>query len=106
MRLTKIDRTGGTTNDWNYTYDTWGGIKKAAHTPSSSDITYTLDALERMLTRTAAGASTAYTYTGEGEDPAKAQVGTGTPTYYAYSPCWAARRSSGDHRVHPSLLHP
>ncbi len=31
--LTKIDRTGGTTNDWNYTYDTWGGIKKAARTP-------------------------------------------------------------------------
>ncbi len=42
--LTKIDRTGGTTNDWNYTYDTWGGIKKAAHTPSGSDMTYTLDA--------------------------------------------------------------
>ncbi len=59
-----------------------------------------------MLTRTAAGATTAYTYTGEGEDPAKAQVGTGTPTYYAYSPSGPLATRQGDHRLHTSLLHP
>jgi RHS repeat-associated protein len=84
--LTKIDKTGGTTNDWNMVYDAWGNTKSAAHDPNGTpDVTYTLDALDRMLSRTAGGTSTSYTYRGTGEDAAKIQVGASTPVYYDFT---------------------
>jgi RHS repeat-associated protein len=85
--LTQIDRAGGTANDWNLVYDSWGNTKSAAHEPTGTpDVSYTLDALDRVLSRTAGGTSTSYTYQGTGEDVAKAQVGAATPVFYAFSP--------------------
>jgi RHS repeat-associated protein len=49
-------------------------------------VVYTLDALDRQITRASGGATTTYTYSGTGEILAKAQTGAGTPTSYASSP--------------------
>ncbi|MGH3118937.1 MAG: RHS repeat-associated core domain-containing protein, partial [Gaiellales bacterium] len=84
--LTKIDKTGGTANDWNLVYSSWGVLKTAAHkTTGTPDVSYTADALDRVLSRVA-GSTTAYTYRGTGEEAAKAQVGAATPVYYAFTP--------------------
>jgi RHS repeat-associated protein len=84
--LTKIDKPGGTANDWNLVYSSWGVVKTAAHkTTGTPDISYTTDALDRVLSRVAAS-TTSYTYRGTGEEAAKAQVGAATPVFYAFTP--------------------
>jgi hypothetical protein len=50
------------------------------------DVSYTTDALDRVLSRTASGTTTSYTYRGTGEEAAKAQVGAATRTFYAFAP--------------------
>jgi RHS repeat-associated protein len=84
--LTKIDRSPGDSNDWNYAYNSWGDLTSAAHVAGMPDVSYTLDALDRVLSRTASGTITSYTYRGTGEEAAKAQVGAATPIFYAFSP--------------------
>jgi len=93
--LTKIDKPGGTANDWNLVYSSWGVLKTAAHkTTGTPDVAYTSDALDRVLSRVA-GSTTAYTYRGTGEDAAKAQVGAATPVFYAFSPGGPLARRTG-----------
>jgi RHS repeat-associated protein len=83
--LTKIDKPGGTANDWNLVYSSWGALKTAAHkTTGTPDVAYTSDALDRVLSRVA-GSTTSYTYSGTGEEAAKAQVGATTPAFYAFT---------------------
>jgi RHS repeat-associated protein len=84
--LTKIDKSGGTANDWNLVYSSWGVVKSAAHkTTGTPEVAYTTDALDRVIARVA-GSTTTYTYRGAGEDAAKAQVGAATPVFYAFTP--------------------
>ena len=82
--LTAIDRTG-VTNDWFFTYSPWNQLTKAERVPGTSDVTYTLDALDRMLSRTSSGATADYAYQGASEVLAKSVVG-GTTTSYAHTP--------------------
>lgn len=49
--LTAIDRTGGS-NDWFFTYSSWNQLTKAERSPGSADVTYTHDALDRVLSPT------------------------------------------------------
>ncbi len=63
-----------------------GGHHQGLPHSLGADVVYTVDALQRTLTRASGGATTSYTFRGTGEEIAKAQVGTGTPTCYAYSP--------------------
>jgi RHS repeat-associated protein len=80
--LTKIDRTGGTANDWNFKYDSWGNLKSAARkTTGTPDVSFIVDALDRMLSRTAGTTAATYTYQGMGETLAKSVVGATTTTY-------------------------
>lgn len=83
--LTVIDRPGGTANDWRSTFNSWNQLTKAEHTAGSSDVTYTLDALDRVLSRTAGGSTSSYSYQGVGEILAKAVTGA-TTTLYASTP--------------------
>lgn len=93
--LTKIDKPGGTANDWNLVYSSWGVVKSAAHkTTGTPDVAYTTDALDRVLSRVA-GSTTTYTYKETGEDAAKTQVGTATPVFYAFSPGGPLARRTG-----------
>ena len=82
--LTAIDRSGGS-NDWFFSYSSWNQLTKAERSPGSSDVTYTLDALGRVLSRASAGATSQYTYQGSGEVLAKAVV-AGSTTTYAHTP--------------------
>lgn len=84
--LTKIDRSPSDSNDWNYAYNSWGVVTSAAHVAGTPDVSYTTDALDRVLSRTASGTTTSYTYRGTGEEAAKTQVGAATPVLYAFSP--------------------
>jgi len=94
--LTKIDKPSGTANDWNLVYSAWGALKSAARkTTGTPDVSYTTDALDRVLSRTASGTTTSYTYRGTGEDAAKAQVGAATPVFYAFSPGGPLARRTG-----------
>ena len=86
---------GGTANDWNLTYDSWGNTKSAAHEPTGTDVSYTLDALDRVLSRTAGGTSTSYTYQGTGEDVARSQVGAATPVHYDFTPSGPLAQRTG-----------
>jgi RHS repeat-associated protein len=80
--LTKIDRTGGTANDWNFKYDSWGNLKSAARkTTGTPDVSFIVDALDRTFSRTAGTTTAAYTYQGMGETLAKSVVGATTTTY-------------------------
>jgi len=80
--LTKIDRTGGTANDWNFKYDSWGNLKSAARkTTGTPDVSFIVDALDRTLSRTAGTTVAAYTYQGMGGTLAKSVVGATTTTY-------------------------
>jgi RHS repeat-associated protein len=81
--LTAIDRSG--TNDWYFAYDSWGNLRVGGRTPVGSDVTYSTDALDRVLSREESGTSTTYTYRGAGEDAARIQVGAGTPVYHAFT---------------------
>ncbi|MGH3116169.1 MAG: RHS repeat-associated core domain-containing protein, partial [Gaiellales bacterium] len=84
--LTQIDKAGGTASDWNFVYDSWGNLKSAAHQSTGTpDVSYTVDALDRVLSRTAGGATTSFTYRGTGEDAAKAEMGASTPVFYAFT---------------------
>jgi RHS repeat-associated protein len=84
--LTKIDKQGGTANDWNLVYSSWAVLKTAAHkTTGTPDVAYTTDALDRVLSRVASS-TTSYTYQGTGEEAAKTQVGAATPVFYAFLP--------------------
>ncbi len=83
--LTKIDRSPGTSNDWNFAYNAWGVVTSGAHVADTPDVSYTTDALDRVLSRTASATTTTYTYRGTGEEAAKAQVGAATPLFYAFS---------------------
>lgn len=82
--LTSIDWSG-TSNDWFFTYSSWSQLTKAARTPTGSDVTYALDALDRLLSRTSSGSTASYTYQGLSEVLAKADV-AGTTTTYAHTP--------------------
>jgi RHS repeat-associated protein len=84
--LTKIDRTGGTANDWNFKYDSWGNLKSAARkTTGTPDVSFIVDALDRTISRTAGTTVAAYTYQGMGQTLAKSVVGA-TTTTYAHTP--------------------
>ncbi|MGH2649645.1 MAG: RHS repeat-associated core domain-containing protein [Actinomycetota bacterium] len=94
--LTQIDRGGGTANDWHVIYDSWGNTRSAAHEPTGTpDVSYTVDALDRVLSRTAGGTSISYTYQGTEENVAKAQVGASTPVYYDFSPSGPLAQRTG-----------
>jgi RHS repeat-associated protein len=93
--LTKIDRSPGTSNDWNYAYNAWGVVTSGAHVVGTPDVSYTTDALDRVLSRTASATTTSYTYRGTGEEAAKAQVGAATPVFYAFSPGGPLARRTG-----------
>jgi RHS repeat-associated protein len=82
--LTAIDRSGGT-NDWFFSYSSWNQLTKAERSPGSADVTYTLDALDRVLSRASTGATSQYTYQGSGEVLAQSVVG-GSATTYAHTP--------------------
>ncbi len=94
--LTQIDQAGGSANDWNLVYDSWGNTKSAAHEATGTpDVSYTLDALDRVLSRAAGGTNTSYTYQGRGEDIAKAQVGASTAVYYDFTPSGPLAQRTG-----------
>jgi RHS repeat-associated protein len=82
--LTSIDRSG-TTNDWSYGYDPYGRMTcaKKSTLPCSGTgaITFKLDALDRLVSRT--GSATSYTWSGLTENPAK--IVAGATTTYAYA---------------------
>jgi RHS repeat-associated protein len=78
--LSAIDRSGSS-NDRFFTYSSWNATTKAASTPTGSDVTFTLDALDRVLSRTSGSTTATSTYSGLGETLAKAQVGNSTTTY-------------------------
>jgi RHS repeat-associated protein len=82
--LTAIDRSGGS-NDWFFSYSSWNQLTKAERSPGSGDVTYTLDALDRVLSRASTGATSQYTYQGSGEVLAKSVV-AGSTTTYAHTP--------------------
>jgi YD repeat-containing protein len=92
--LTAIDRTG-TANDWFFTYGSWSTTTKAAKTPTGSDVAFTLDALDRVLSRVAGSSTATYTYSGIGEILAKAQVGS-TTTTYVHTPGGPLAQKSGN----------
>lgn len=78
--LTKIDKTGGTANDWNLVYSSWGVLKTAAHkTTGTPDVAYTADAVDRVLSRVA-GSTTTYTYRGTGEERPRPRSGRQHPS--------------------------
>jgi len=58
-------------------------------------ISYTTDALDRVLSRTASGTTTSYTYWGTGEETSKAQVGAAISVFYALSPGGPLARRTG-----------
>ncbi len=83
--LKVIDRSG-TANDWSYNYDAYGRMicaKNSITCSGTGTITFTLDALDRLLSRVGT-TTTAYTWSGLSEDPAKTVEGK-TTTYYAYT---------------------
>ncbi len=83
--LTLINASG-TANDWSYNYDAYGRMicaKNATACSGTGTITFTLDALDRLLSRVGT-TTTAYTWSGLSEDPAKTADGK-TTTYYAYT---------------------
>jgi RHS repeat-associated protein len=82
--LTTIDRTGGS-NDWFFTYSPWNQLTKAERSPGSADVAYTLDALDRVLSRASTGATSDYTYQGTGETLAKSSA-SGSTSLYAHTP--------------------
>jgi RHS repeat-associated protein len=82
--LTAIDRSGGS-NDWFFSYSSWTQLTKAERSPGSGDVTYTLDALDRVLSRASTGATSQYTYQGSGEVLARSVV-AGSTTTYAHTP--------------------
>jgi RHS repeat-associated protein len=81
--LTAIDRSGSS-NDWFFTYSPWNQLTKAERSAGSADVTYALDALDRILTRASAGATSTYTYQGAGEVLARSDV-AGSTTLYAHT---------------------
>jgi RHS repeat-associated protein len=83
--LTGIDRPGGSAFDWWFSYGAWGQVTVAERTPGSSDVLYTTDALDRVLSRTSGGATASFTYAGLGEALASAVVGA-TTTLYGWTP--------------------
>jgi RHS repeat-associated protein len=84
--LTLINKSGNNP-DWYFAYNSWGNLKSAAHASSGTpDVSYTVDALDRVLSRTAGATTTSYTYRGTGEDAVKIQVGSATPVHYALTP--------------------
>jgi RHS repeat-associated protein len=91
--LTLINRSG-TKNDRYFTYSSWSALTKSAKSASGSDITYALDALDRVLTRTEGSTTASYTYEGAGETLAKAVVGASTTTY-AHTPGGPLAQKSG-----------
>jgi YD repeat-containing protein len=60
--LLSIDRPGGSSQDWLFAYGSWSQLTSAEHTPGSSDVAYTLDALDRVLSRTSGASTATYTY--------------------------------------------
>lgn len=81
--LTAINRTG-TANDWTYAFSSWSQLKTAVRAGSTT-VTYALDALDRVLSRTSGAQTATLTYQGLGETLARAVVGSAT-TNYASTP--------------------
>jgi YD repeat-containing protein len=85
--LTGIDSSVGT-NDWTYAYDPYSRLTCAVQGSScasgSSRVLYTMDALDRALTRAKGSDVTSLTYQGIGETLAKTVNGS-TTTTYAYT---------------------
>jgi RHS repeat-associated protein len=82
--LTGIDSSIGT-NDWTYAYDPYARLTCAVQGSScasgSSRVLYTMDALDRALTRTKGSSVTSLTYRGIAESLVKKVEGTTTTTY-------------------------
>jgi RHS repeat-associated protein len=85
--LTGIDSSIAA-NDWTYAYDPYARLTCAVQGTScasgSSRVLFTLDALDRALTRTKGSTTTSFTYQGIAESVAKTVNGS-TTTTYAYS---------------------
>jgi RHS repeat-associated protein len=95
----------GVTRTWTFTFDSWNRTKTAAGASNNPSITYSFDALDRMIQRVRNGSTSTYVYSGTTEDPASLTAG-GTTTYYAYSPGGPLAQKSGTTvRVYEPNLH-
>jgi YD repeat-containing protein len=98
--LTKIDKPGGTANDWNLVYsgcpedrgpqDHRHPRRRLHHRCPGS-----------VLSRVASSITTTYTYRGTGEDAAKSQVGTATSVFSAFTPGGPLARRTGTDATPP-----
>jgi RHS repeat-associated protein len=82
--LTGIDSSIAA-NDWTFAYDPYSRttctIQGSSCASGSSRVLFTLDALDRALSRVKASSTTLFTYRGVGEDIAKTVIGSATTTY-------------------------
>jgi RHS repeat-associated protein len=80
--------------NWTFTFDSWDRTKTAVGASNNPSITYSFDALDRMISRVRNGSTSTYVNSGTTETLASLTAG-GTTTYYASSPGGPLAQKSG-----------